>query len=66
MLESDPLPHLLEPSLAQRLGDNVVQLISSRNVVGLDAPILEAVPDEVVLDLDVLAPTMEDRVLGQS
>jgi hypothetical protein len=35
-------------------------------VVGLDAPVLQAVPHEVVLDPNVLAPVMEDRVLGQS
>jgi len=33
-------------------------------VVSLDAPILQAIPDEVVLDPDVLASAMEDWVLG--
>jgi len=65
LLQSDLLPHLLEPVLAQRLGENVGQLISSANVVGLDASIFQTLPDEVILDPDVLAPVMEDWILGQ-
>ena len=65
LLQPDLLPHLLELGLAQRLGKDVGQLNSSGYVVGLDAPFFQAIPDEVVLDPDVLAPAMEDWILGQ-
>ena len=65
LLQPDLLPHLLELGLAQRLGKDVGQLISSGYVVGLDAPFFQAIPDEVVLNPDVLAPAMEDWILGQ-
>jgi hypothetical protein len=35
-------------------------------VAGFDAPILQAIPDEVILNADVLAFFVEDRILGQS
>jgi hypothetical protein len=54
----------LELGLPQRLGENIGQLISSGNVAGLDAPVLQAISDEVVLDVDVLTSLMKDRVLG--
>ena len=66
LLQPDLLPHLLELGLAQRLGEDVGQLISSGDVINLDTSIFQAVPDEVILDPDVLAPPMEDGVLGQS
>mgnify|MGYP000920348146 CR=1 FL=1 len=66
LLQPDLLPHLLELGLAQRLGEDVGQLISGGNVFSLDAPVFQAIPDEVILDPDVLAPPMEDGVLGQS
>ena len=65
LLQTYP-PHLLELGLIQRLGEYVCKLISSGDVVGLNAPVLQAVPDEVLLDPDVFAPVMEDRILGQS
>jgi len=57
---------LLELGLPQQLGENVTQLISSGDMAGLDAPILQAISDEVVLDANVLAPFVEDGILGQS
>ena len=66
LLQPNPLPHLLELGLPQRLGEDISQLISGGNVAGLDAPILQTIPDEVVLDANVLASFMEDRILGQS
>jgi hypothetical protein len=35
-------------------------------VAGLDAPILQAIPDEVILDSYMLASFVEDVILGQS
>ena len=45
LLQTNPSPHLLELGIAQRLGEDVCQLINSGDVVGLDAPFLHAVPD---------------------
>jgi hypothetical protein len=66
LLQTSSPPHLSELGLAQRLGEYVCQLISRGDVVGLDAPFFQAVPDEMVLDPNVLTPIMEDWVLGQS
>ena len=66
LLQANPLPHLLELGLAQRLGKNVCKLIRGWNVFGLDASIFLAALDEMVLDPDMLAPLMEDWILGQS
>ena len=44
LLQPNSLPHLLELGLAQRLGENVSQLVGNGNVVGLDAPFLQTVP----------------------
>jgi len=40
-------------------------MICGGNVVGLDAPFFQTVPNEMELSPDVLASVMEDRVLGQ-
>jgi len=66
LLQSNPPPHLLKLGLSQRLGEYVYKLISSRDVAGLDTSIFQAVSDEVVLDSYVLAPVMEDWVLGRA
>ena len=66
LLQPNPPPHLLKFGLSQRLGEYVCKLISSRDVAGLDTSIFQAVSDEVILDSYVLAPVMEDWVLGQS
>jgi hypothetical protein len=39
LLQTDSSPHFLELGLAQTLGENVCKLISSGNVLGLDASI---------------------------
>jgi hypothetical protein len=64
MLQANP-PHLLKLGLAQGLGQNVGGLISSGNVVGLDASFFQTLSDEVVLGPDVLASVMQDRILCQ-
>lgn len=57
--------HLLDPPLcADAASISACQLISGGNVSGLDAPILQAIPDEVILDANVLASLMKDRILG--
>ena len=64
LLQANPLPHLLKLGLAQRLSENVCKLINSWDVFGLDASIFQTAADEVVLNPDVLAPLMEDWILG--
>jgi hypothetical protein len=40
-------------------------LVLSADVTGLHAPFFQTAPDEVVVDLDVLASLVDDKVLGQ-
>jgi hypothetical protein len=56
---------LLELDLPKGLSEEVDELILSVDVVGLDAPLIQAASNEVVLDADVLAALMEDGVLRQ-
>ena len=56
---------LLELDPPKGLGEKVGELILSVDVAGLDAPLIQAAPDEMVLDADMLAALMEDGVLRQ-
>jgi hypothetical protein len=56
---------LQEPDPPKRLGEQVCKLILGVDVACLDAPFLQTASDEVVPHPDVLAPFMENRVLGQ-
>ena len=56
---------LLELDLPKGLGEKVGELILGVDVAGLDAPLIQAAPNEVVLDSDMLAALMEDGVLRQ-
>ena len=47
-------------------GEQVRKLILGVDITRLDAPVCQAVSDEVVHHPDVLAPFMEHRVLSQS
>jgi hypothetical protein len=46
----------------KELGEKVCQLILGVDVAGLDAPLVQAAPNEVVLDTDVLTALMKDGV----
>jgi hypothetical protein len=46
-------------------GEKVGKLVLSVEVAGLDAPLIQAAPDKVVLNADMLAALMEDGVLHQ-
>lgn len=59
----NPGAKLLELHSPKGLGEKVCQLILGVDVAGLDAPLVQAAPNEVVLDADVLAALMEDGVL---
>jgi hypothetical protein len=56
---------LQEPNPPKRLGEQVCKLVLDVDVARLDAPFLQTASDEVVPHPDVLAPFMENRVLGQ-
>jgi hypothetical protein len=56
---------LQEPDPPKRLGEQVCKLILGVDVAYLDAPFLQTVSDEVVPHPDMLAPFMENGVLGQ-
>jgi hypothetical protein len=56
---------LQEPDPPKRLGEQVCKLILGVDVAYLEALFLQTAPNEVVSHSDVLAPFMENRVLGQ-
>jgi hypothetical protein len=56
---------LQEPDPPKRLGAQVCKLVLGVDVACLDAPFLQTASDEVVLHPDLLAPFMENGVLGQ-
>jgi hypothetical protein len=56
---------LLELDPPKGLSEEVGELVLGVDVAGLDAPLIQAAPDEVVLDADMLAVLMEDGVLRQ-
>jgi hypothetical protein len=56
---------LQEPDPHKRLGEQVCKLVLGVDVACLDAPFLQTASDEVVPHSDVLAPFMENGVLGQ-
>jgi hypothetical protein len=56
---------LQEPDPLKRLGEQVCKLVLSVDVSCLDVPFLQRASDEVVPHLNVLAPFIENGVLGQ-
>jgi hypothetical protein len=56
---------LQEPDPLKRLGEQVCKLVLGVDVACLDASFLQTASDEVMPHLDVLAPFMENGVLGQ-
>jgi hypothetical protein len=56
---------LQEPDPPKMLGEQVCKVVLGVDVACLDAPFLQTASDEVVPHLDVLAPFMENGVLGQ-
>jgi len=61
----NPGAKLLEFDPPKGLCEKVGELILGVDVAGLDAPLIQTAPDEVVLDAEMLAALMEDRVLRQ-
>ena len=60
----DTVAQLLESNTAEWLRQYVCQLLLRANVVDDDIPVLHALPDEMVSGVNVLAPVMENGVLG--
>ena len=56
---------LLELDPPKGLGEEVSEVVLGVDVAGLDGPLIQAAPDKVVLDVDMLAVLMEDVVLRQ-
>jgi hypothetical protein len=56
---------LQEPDPFKRLGEQVCKLVLGVGVACLDAPFLQTASDKLVPHPDVLAPFMENGVLGQ-
>jgi hypothetical protein len=61
----NPGVKLLELDLPKGLGEEVGELVLGGDVAGLDALLIQAASDEVVLNPDMLASHMEDGVLRQ-
>ena len=49
--------------MAERLGEDVRELLTSFDKLDDDLPSIDTVPGEMELDIDVLAPVMENRIL---
>jgi hypothetical protein len=64
LLQANSASHLFKLGLAERLGQDVGELISSRNMLSLDASILQTTADKVILNSVVPASFMEDWILG--
>ena len=56
-------PQLYESNAPKWLGEDVPELSSSLDMLELDLSTIDAVTDEVILGVDVLAPVVMDRVL---
>jgi hypothetical protein len=56
----NPGAKLLELDPPKGLGEKVSERILSVDIAGLDAPLIQEAPDEVVLDADMLVALMKD------
>jgi hypothetical protein len=54
-LNSHLVPQLLERDSSQGLSENIPELLSRVNILHLDPSFLDAIPDEVILRVNVLA-----------
>ena len=62
----NPGTKLLELDPPKGLGEKVGELILGVDVACLDAPLIQAAPNEVVLDLDMLVALMEDGFFAKA
>ena len=61
----DHLLQLREPKMAERLSEDVRELPTSFDELDDDLPSIDTVPKEVELNVDVLAPVVENRILRE-
>ena len=64
-LHADNLLQLRESKTSERLGDDVCKLPTCFDELNDDLPSIDTVPEEVELDVDVLAPIMENQILRE-
>ena len=64
-LHADHLLQLRESKSSERLGEDVSELSTSFDKLNDDLPSIDTVPEEVKLDVDVLVPVMENRILRE-
>ena len=64
-LHADHLLQLRESKTSERLGEDVRELPTSFDELDDDLPPFGTVPDEVELDVDVLAPVVENQILRE-
>ena len=63
LLNANLGPQLCESNAPEWLGEDVPELSSSLDMLELDLSTIDAVTDEVILGVNVLAPVMVDGVL---
>ena len=66
LLNSNLGPQLCKSNAPKWLGEDVPELSSCLDILELDLSTVDAITDEVILGVDVLASVTEDRVLCQS
>ena len=64
-LHADHLLQLRESKTAERLGEDIRELPTSFDELDDDLPSIDTVPEEVELDVDMLAPVMENQILRE-
>ena len=63
LLNSNLGPQLCKSNAPKWLGEDVPELSSCLDILELDLSTVDAITDEVILSVDVLAPVMVDGVL---
>jgi len=65
LIHANHLPQLNKPVASEGLGENVSELLAGVDKLDDDLPSINAIPEEMELDVDVFAPVMELRVIGK-
>jgi hypothetical protein len=65
LIYADHLPQLYEPKASEGLGEDVSELPTGLDKLDDNLSSIDTIPKKVEFDVDVLAPIVEDRVLGE-
>ena len=65
-LDADHVPQLLKPNTPECLCENISQLLLRLRVTEDNPAFINTLPDEMVTNINVLAPVVEDRVPAES